>query len=351
MWPRRRKDERQEERGTTALAEPVSGEPSTDVDRLRAEIEALSEINRGAPDRMTERRLLGVRHRAGIALLDRPAASPEFAQPDTSRLPNPPGLPEIAAADVTPGLLRAGILRDGCLLVRGLVPRAEAERFAGRIERAWEARTRRETAESADEGMYEEFEPDPRFGPVMGREWIEEGGGLLAADSPELCFEMFEMLRTAGLPALVGGYLGEPALASVQKITLRKAEPQIPGAWHQDGFFMGPVRALNLWLALSLCGDVAPGLEIVPRRLDYLVTTATEEALLGYTISQRKAQEAAGEVPIIRPLFEPGDGLLFDELFLHQTGSDPSMAKPRFAIESWFFGGSGFPAEYAPLAV
>ena len=53
----------------------------------------------------------------------------------------------------------------------------------------------------------------------------------------------------------------------------------------------------------------------------------------------------------MRPIFEPGDALFFDEMFLHQTGSDPSMPNPRFAIESWFFGAHGFPADYAPLAV
>ena len=53
----------------------------------------------------------------------------------------------------------------------------------------------------------------------------------------------------------------------------------------------------------------------------------------------------------MRPIFEPGDALFFDELFLHQTGSDPAMPKPRFAIENWFFGASGFPAEWSPLAV
>ena len=41
----------------------------------------------------------------------------------------------------------------------------------------------------------------------------------------------------------------------------------------------------------------------------------------------------------------------FDELFLHQTGSDPGMPKPRYAVESWFFGGSAFPVEYSPLTV
>ena len=53
----------------------------------------------------------------------------------------------------------------------------------------------------------------------------------------------------------------------------------------------------------------------------------------------------------MRPIFEPGDALFFDELFLHQTGSDPSMPNPRFAIESWFFGASAFPGDYAPVAV
>jgi hypothetical protein len=149
----------------------------------------------------------------------------------------------------------------------------------------------------------------------------------------------------------VTSYLGEPALTSVHKTTLRKADPSVPGAWHQDGYFMGPVRSLNLWLSLSRCGDESPGLDIVPRRLEHYVATNTEEAALDYTISQSKAQEAAGETSILRPIFEPGDAIFFDELFLHQTGSDPSMRKPRYAVENWFFGGSAFPEEYAPIAV
>ena len=177
------------------------------------------------------------------------------------------------------------------------------------------------------------------------------GGGVYAADSPMLSFEMNEMFQAAGLPQLVSGYLGEPALISVHKTTLRKADPSVPGTWHQDGKFMGPVRALNLWLSLSRCGDEAPGLNIVPRRLDGYAPTKTEEAVLDTQVSRTKAEEAAGDRQIIRPIFEPGDALFFDELFLHETGSDPSMPKPRFAIESWFFGASGFPAAYAPIAV
>ncbi len=53
----------------------------------------------------------------------------------------------------------------------------------------------------------------------------------------------------------------------------------------------------------------------------------------------------------MRPIFDPGDALLFDEVFLHQTGSDPEMPNPRYAIESWFFGVSSYPTDYAPIAL
>jgi hypothetical protein len=68
-------------------------------------------------------------------------------------------------------------------------------------------------------------------------------------------------------------------------------------------------------------------------------------------VTQQAAEQAAGDKPILRPIFEPGDALFFDELFLHQTGTDPTMPKPRYALESWFFGSSAFPWEYAPLSL
>ena len=42
---------------------------------------------------------------------------------------------------------------------------------------------------------------------------------------------------------------------------------------------MGDARALNLWLSLSRCGDEAPGLDLVPRRLDEIVDRARRDAL------------------------------------------------------------------------
>jgi hypothetical protein len=349
----------------TAAAAPVAPpDPHRDddfpgmVDALRAEIGELAEANRVSPDRETERRLVRLRHIAGVRLIDGAPTEVNFAEPDYDRLGGPSGnghgtgpLPEITAAELTPGLVRAGILRDGCLLVRGLCSRDAALALADQIDRGFGERERYEAGNGSAPGYYEEFQPHTRFGDVVGRKWIEQGGGLLAADAPMLHFKMMEIFDAAGLSELVSGYLGEPALISVHKTTLRKADPSVPGAWHQDGFFMGEVRSLNLWLSLSRCGDEAPGLDILPRRLDHYVATATEEAKLDYTISQLQVEKTAGDTPVLRPIFEPGDALLFDELFLHQTGSDPSMPKPRYAVENWFFGGSAFPDEYAPVAV
>jgi hypothetical protein len=338
MWRlKRRRD------GGTAGAEPP--------DDVLAEIARLTERNRHERSPELEQRILALRHVAGTRMLDAAGERPEQPAPEAHRLPANGALPELSPDAVTPGLLRAGILRDGCLLVRGLVDRDAAIEFAELIERAFAARERHDAGQPAGDGLYEEIEPDPRFNAIAERPWIKEGGGVLAADSPRLTFRMLELFADAGVPELVAGYLAEPPLFTIQKTTLRRAEPSVPGAWHQDGAFMGDVRSLNLWLALSRCGDEAPGLDIVPRRMEGFVATSTDEAVLSYQVSQRKAEEAAGDTPIVRPVFEPGDALFFDELFLHQTGSDPGMPNPRFAIENWFFGASGFPREFAPLAV
>ena len=321
------------------------------TEELFAQIASLSDANAGNRDLERERRLLRLRHAAGIRLLDEAGTPRDHPVPDTASLPQAEGLPDIMPSELTPGLLRAGIMRDGSVLVRGLIPREDALRFAGEIDRSFSERDRHDEGDAPAAGYYEEFEPDERFNAPMSRPWIKEGGGVLATDSPMLTFEMLEMFERAGINRLAAEYLGERAAISAQKTTLRKAEPTVGGAWHQDGAFMGDVRALNVWVSLSRCGDLSPGLDIVPRRLDDLVAAGTEGTFLSYQVSQEKAEEAAGDSPIVRPVFEPGDVLFFDELCLHQTGSDPSMPNPRFAIESWFFGGSAFPAEYAPIAV
>jgi hypothetical protein len=321
---------------------------------LLTEIEQLTDSNRAERSYQTERRLVRLRHLAGLRELQTAnGGSADFATPDATNLAASDTLPEFTAAQLTPELMRAAILRDGCVLVRGLIDRDIALRFGEHINGAFDERLRREGGESVGEGYYEVCATHPTYDESLEsvRPWVKHGGGLLAADSPPLCFQMIEMFRGAGVPELIRGYLGETPLISVHKTTLRKADPEVGGGWHQDGAFMGAVHSINLWLSLSRCGDEAPGLDVVPRRLDDYVRTGSDETFLEYQVSQRTAEEAAGDKQIIRPIFEPGDALFFDELFLHKTGSDPSMPNSRYAIENWFFGASAYPAEYAPLLV
>jgi hypothetical protein len=151
-------------------------------------------------------------------------------------------------------------------------------------------------------------------------------------------------------------------MVSVQKGTLRKVDPRndvirevigrgAGGGWHQDGQFLGSVKALNVWISLSRCGDVAPGMDLVPRRLAEIAPTGTEGAPLDWAVAENVVREVAGDSGIVRPVFDPGDVLFFDEMFLHTTAMDETMSEPRYAIETWFFGASAYPREYAPIAL
>ncbi len=338
-------------------ATAVAGEPES-VEELFEEIGTLTERNRANPDFDIERRMLKLRHRAGLQLVRDQAGSPEFAEPAFDQLPGE-GLPEISPSELTPEVLRAGMLRNGCLLIRGLIGTDEAKRLQEGIDLAFEAR---DSNGSSASPYYEEFAPEPPFDLHAERGWVSDAAGVWAADSPRVMCDMLDMLERSGLQRVATDYLGERPAISVNKCTLRKVSPDIfaqskyteekkPSAWHQDGAFLGDdIRALNVWLSLSRCGDLAPGMDIVPRRLDHIVPTGTEGAAFDWSVSQAVAEEAAGDVEILRPIFEPGDVLLFDEMFLHSTAAEPDMPNTRYAVESWFFGPSGFPSDYAPLA-
>ena len=124
------------------------------------------------------------------------------------------------------GGLRAAILDSGCLLIRGLVGPDRATELAADMDRAIEARASG-SANGAEAGLYEEFESDPRF-ESPDRPWVTETGGLLVADSPKLMFDTLDLFEQAGLRQLLTGYLGERPAVSVQKSTLRKANPTPP---------------------------------------------------------------------------------------------------------------------------
>jgi hypothetical protein len=109
------------------------------------------------------------------------------------------------------------------------------------------------------------------------------------------------------------------------------------------------VRSVNFWLSLAHCGRDAPGLDIVPRRLDRVVETGTHGAHFDWAVGPDLATEVAGDASVVRPLFGPGDALLFDHLMLHRTASTPEMSMERHAMETWFFAPSTYPDGQIPL--
>jgi hypothetical protein len=320
-------------------------------DELLARIGRLTAERRGRRDPKVDRELLALRHRAGLVLMDRPLAAAEQPAPDFDALDDGAGVPEVSRADVSPELLRAAILRRGSLLIRGLIDPDEAGQFRDEMDRAFAARE--EGSDPDPNGYFEKFVPDRRYH-LGGLRKIASDAAMLIADSPRLTAELLDIFERAGLLRLVTGYLGEHPAFTVNKSTLRRVkykELKLPiSFWHQDGAFLGEVRALNVWLSLSRCGDVAPGLDLVPTRIDHVLPTGGEGAFYDWSISQATAEKAAGELGISRPIFGPGDAILFDELSLHSTASSPEMRDTRYAVECWFFGPSAFPAEYPPLA-
>jgi hypothetical protein len=121
-------------RRADAGTEDGGGRP---IDEVFEEIDTLSQGEQARRKPKTARRILGLRHRAGLRLVERPVAdAAEHPTPAFDRLSTDSRLPEVTASELTPELLRAAILRSGCLLVRQLVDSEDAARLAEGIDRA-----------------------------------------------------------------------------------------------------------------------------------------------------------------------------------------------------------------------
>jgi hypothetical protein len=330
------------EEAAPSAAESQVSPPGGDMEALLERVDELQRSSAGSPgEHLSE--LVLTRHRAGAAMLAGAAAPGPYPEPDGELPPaGPAGLPDLSAAELTPGLLRSAILRDGCALVRELVPRERAAALAERVDRLF----------GDDPGPgYREFVPDPPWG-MVERPWVRASGGIWLADAPEVLGELLGLYDQVGVRQLISGYLGSRPLLSVNKSTLRRGHAETANIdWHQDGAFMGEVRTLNLWLSLSACGEDAPGLLLVPRRIGHIVETGTPGARFEWSVSPTLAEAEAGPSGPLHPRFAPGDAMLFDNFFLHATWVQSDMPKTRYAVETWFFNPATFPDAYVPLAV
>ncbi|MDP9332534.1 MAG: phytanoyl-CoA dioxygenase family protein [Actinomycetota bacterium] len=314
-------------------------------------IDMMTAANRKQRDPRLEQRLVSLRHNAFTDLVLSPGLA---AWP-----PSPPdlfggtsGLPEVCGRDLSAETLASGIIRHGCLLVRGLIPPHIVARLKDDIDEVFAALAAHSQGAPVAETTpwFAPFMPAPGYSIGPDRKWVTDGGGVWAVDSPRAMFDVLEAFEEIGLAKPLTGYLGERPALSVKKWTLRRVPTTSGTNWHQDGAFLGnDIRTVNVWLTLSHCGDTAPGLDVVARRFDRLAETGTAGAFFDWSVGEPVVQRVADGAPILRPVFEPGDALLFDNMFLHRTAADPAMTQTRYAIESWFFAPSRYPNDQVPL--
>ena len=314
-------------------------------------LDAAVRANRAEPSLDLQRLLVDLRERAASVHRSTPR-SPwplDLADP----FPDLPGdaVPEIPASELTSELMGAAILHHGSLLVRGLFDAERVERTAGSIIGAVDSAL----AEPADRnpGCFEPRRGAGRRTSILRAEVLDQHGVWLA-DSPRALAQVLDDLDEVGVIAAVGEHFAERPVISLEKSTLRRSQPTFRyAAWHQDGSFLGPAaRALNVWVALSPCGGdrPTPGLELVSGRVPRIlprdgVGNASIDGMEVHVFAQMEG------LSVTRPLFDPGDALLFDELMAHRTHLREGMTEERLALECWFFAPSNPAENYGFLLV
>lgn len=335
-----------------------------DFDRA---IELLMEANRASHSFDIEQELVDLRHRAfkhrnastdGRDLAARSAEVQARIDGASDPFPSLEGrLPEVERSELTADLLRGAIKHHGCLIVRGLLDSERAKSFARDTTHALESAARfDEDPKSTPDEWYAPFHAGQYDN--LSRIWARKVSTVFAGDSPRVLFELLDMFRTLGLDRMTADYFGERTSVSLQKCSVRKLHrdhlSDADGSkWHQDGRFFGEnVHALNVWLAFSDAGGDSPTMDIVPRRYESFVETATDNALFDWCVGEGKVREVAGDVEIVAPSFAPGDAVFFDNMLLHTTSIAPNMNAERFNSETWFFAESTFPINsYVPISL
>jgi hypothetical protein len=336
---------------------------------VRDAIDVLSSANRDRRDPALEQALVHARH-VGCALLLPPAM--DGPTPAIAAKPSDGALYEVGSESLTAAHVREGLSRSGCVLVRGLLTADRVERLVSGIDAVYAAYDAAAQGERIERDWYDPFpmpdvitpdgagasvavapgSPPAQSIPVKAhRRFTRGGSGIWTVDSPRMLFEVFELVEDTGVGAVITEVLGERPLLSANKCVLRRVPPvDMPGGWHQDGAFLGnDISALNLWIALTTCGRDAPGLDLVPKRFDGIVTPGGNDAFFDWSLSDEDVRAASAGAGIVRPDFEAGDALLFDHRLIHRTAASPAMIGPRHAIEAWFYGPSAFPASQLPL--
>jgi hypothetical protein len=148
--------------------------------------------------------------------------------------------------------------------------------------------------------------------------------------------------RSQGFFDLVERYLGEPPIGVANRTVVKRNEPSPGLPWHQDAsFFGGPCASLDAWTALTECGRDCPSLSVVPLRIERVIDPAQTSVAPSAVVEASVAELLLGSEPA-KPILQPGDAILLDEMTVHRTGSGWKAPSRDVAI-TWFFAPSRLP--------
>jgi hypothetical protein len=279
---------------------------------------------------------------------------------DKGRTPPAKGcVPEVAADALTSSALRSAIADHGALIVRNLFTTAETDALIEVIDRVLEACHSPRAVRAKLANAY--FNPPANLVSIMENKEKELAdlrmfngivGAVMCVEAPTVAEALLQLFEAHGVKTLVTDYLGEAPCLSVKKWVLRRNLPTKDAAgWHQDGAFMGTdINTINMWLPLSTCGGEtgAPGMDVIPQRL-YRIASA-DGADFAWSVSEDQVRSGAMSTGTTAPVFNAGDAFFFDHFYLHRTQFREDFTRPRYAIESWFFGATTFPKSQVPVA-
>ena len=251
------------------------------------------------------------------------------SQPDASRLDDA-------------GLVLA---RDGVVLVRQALP----EKAAAELRQQADACYERIEAVTSGGGS-------GRIDSVLGsrcRYLPASSSVSLEALGPDVVPDVVAKLTRSPLVAeLVNVRLGGQMSCDLDQCWLRRqyAPSRRPAghsahSWHQDGALGFDFNAtgsgdkgltreallqmLTVWVALTACGEDAPGLELTPVHPARLLKV---KELQEFTL-----QRSSGQSDAWSPVMKPGDALVIESSTLHRTYVRSQMMKDRTSIEVRLF--------------
>lgn len=269
-------------------------------------------------------------------------------------------LPEVQASDLGIETLRSAMAHKGCLIVRGFINTESITPLKAAIDRVIDediAAARAQGEELTPSAFRNPpcnlsvYLPEPDL--TWARGFHRDNGSVMTVESASTAEALIDWFLSLNFRDLLEEYLGEPACLSALKWVLRRTTfPIAENGWHQDGAFMGKqINSLNMWMPLDHCGGAsgAPGMDIIPVRFHDIVDPGANDAVFNWLTGSGSIDRFQDKEAPVSPVFHPGDIFLFDHLLLHRTQFGDEFTRPRYAIETWFFGERNFPKNQIPM--